>query len=67
MKRFQRTEQLLGQNFISYISEKTVTVCGLGGVGSAAALSLARLGLNLWPVLLGKHFANRIKAVIFRL
>jgi tRNA threonylcarbamoyladenosine dehydratase len=43
---FQRTELLLGKNFIERVSEKRVIIFGIGGVGSWCAESLIRSGIR---------------------
>lgn len=46
MKRFQRTEQLVGSESVKILAESSVAVFGIGGVGSFAAESLARGGIG---------------------
>lgn len=43
---FHRTTMLLGQEGMAQLRGKTVAVAGCGGVGGAAALTLARLGVG---------------------
>jgi tRNA A37 threonylcarbamoyladenosine dehydratase len=43
---FQRTELLLGKNFIEKASEKRIIIFGIGGVGSWCAESLIRSGIR---------------------
>lgn len=42
----QRTEMVLGKDFVKEISNKRVIVFGVGGVGGATCEALARLGVN---------------------
>lgn len=46
MDFLQRTELLIGKQNISKLQNAKVAVCGLGGVGSAAAEVLARVGIG---------------------
>lgn len=46
MEEFSRAAQLLGENGIQTLREKTVMVFGIGGVGSFAAEALARGGVG---------------------
>ena len=43
---FQRTARIIGEDGISLLSQKTVAVFGLGGVGSYAAEALVRAGVG---------------------
>ena len=44
--QFLRTEMILGENSTQKLSEKSVILFGLGGVGSYTAEALARAGIN---------------------
>ncbi len=44
--RFQRLEALIGAAKLDRLKQKTVMVCGIGGVGSYAAEALARSGIG---------------------
>jgi len=44
--RFQRFEALIGTAKLNQLKQKTVMVCGIGGVGSFAAEALARSGIG---------------------
>ncbi len=46
MDFLQRTELLIGRENITRLQNAKVAVCGLGGVGSAAAEALARVGIG---------------------
>jgi len=46
MKRFARTEQLLGEQKFHQLQSKMVTVVGLGGVGGYAVEGLVRAGIS---------------------
>ena len=46
LRRFDRTARLLGDDGVSRLASATVTVFGVGGVGSAAAEALARTGVG---------------------
>ncbi|MCI8284440.1 MAG: tRNA threonylcarbamoyladenosine dehydratase [Firmicutes bacterium] len=46
MKRFQRTEQLIGSKAVEILAGSSVAVFGIGGVGSFAAEALARGGIG---------------------
>ena len=41
---FQRTAQIIGEDGVELLSQKTAVVFGLGGVGSYAAEALGRAG-----------------------
>lgn len=43
---FQRTARIIGEAGVAVLSQKTVAVFGLGGVGSYAAEALARMGVG---------------------
>ncbi|MDY0345027.1 MAG: ThiF family adenylyltransferase [Bacilli bacterium] len=45
-KRLERTASLIGEENIKLFKDKTVLVCGLGGVGGTALESLARSGIG---------------------
>ena len=45
--RFIRTELLLGRKKLDLLKESSVTVCGLGAVGSYAVEALARAGIGM--------------------
>lgn len=44
--RFQRLEALIGSNKLNQLKDKTVLICGIGGVGSYATEALARSGIG---------------------
>jgi len=44
--RFKRLEALIGSTNLSLLHQKTVMICGIGGVGSFAAEALARSGIG---------------------
>lgn len=44
--RFQRLEALIGTTKLQHLHDKTVLVCGVGGVGSFSAEALARSGIG---------------------
>ena len=44
--RFQRLEALIGTTKLHHLQNKTVLVCGVGGVGSYACEALARSGIG---------------------
>ena len=46
MRRFSRTELLIGKAGLSALAEKHVMICGVGGVGSYAAEALGRAGVG---------------------
>lgn len=46
MDRFSRTEMLLGRSGMEILSQSTVGIFGIGGVGSFAAEALARSGVG---------------------
>lgn len=46
MRRFLRTERLLGKESIEILKNKRVTVVGLGAVGSYAVEGIARMGVG---------------------
>ncbi len=46
MSSFSRTEILIGDQNLQKLKESTVTICGLGGVGSYAVESIARAGIG---------------------
>ena len=52
-KWLERTEKLFGEQTIDDLSQKTVAVLGLGGVGGAAAEAVCRMGV-------GKLVLNRL-------
>ena len=43
---FQRTAQIIGEDGVELLSQKTAAVFGLGGVGSYAAEALVRAGVG---------------------
>jgi tRNA A37 threonylcarbamoyladenosine dehydratase len=45
-KWLERTEKLFGEQTIDDLSQKTVAVLGLGGVGGAAAEAVCRMGVG---------------------
>ena len=45
-KWLERTEKLFGEQTIDNLSQKTVAVLGLGGVGGAAAEAVCRMGVG---------------------
>lgn len=45
-KWLERTEKLFGEQIIDNLSQKTVAVLGLGGVGGAAAEAVCRMGVG---------------------
>lgn len=46
LHRFSRTELLIGKEGLSALQAASVTLCGLGGVGSYAAEALCRAGIG---------------------